>query len=229
MTIQEMHIAFDLELDKTNSLQYPSFRPEEKDYWINRAISDIVKQRYTGNNPKKESVEETQKRRDDLRNITKNYISTFFINDPLLNKPNGVFITLPKDYYYALEEEVVLNCLDCRNQPTTKRVIVRAITHDRYNKMVRDPFNVPDDTEVYSLPYEDFRNELITGAPTSTVASYHLRYLRMPVAVNYFTSTSCDMSAHLHSEIITYAVNLAIENIESPRVVTQTSQINRNE
>ncbi len=229
MTIQEMHIAFRLEADKTSSLEYPDFQPEEIDYWLNRAIQDVTKQRYTGNNPKKESVEETQKRRDDLRNITKNKVITVFSYDPLLNKPNGVFVDLPSDYYYALSEEVTLRYPDCHGTNVEKRIIAKPITHDRYNKLVRDPFNTPYEEEIFSLPYEDMRNELVTGETTHQVTAYHLRYLRKPATVNYFTNTTCDLSEHLHSEIVTYAVNLAIENIESPRVITQSTQITRNE
>lgn len=229
MTVQEMHIAFKLELDKTNNLQYPAFEPEEIDYWLNRSVSDIVKQRFTGNNPKRESVEETQKRRDDLRNITTNYTYNGPFVNTMNNKPNGVFVPLPADYYYALEEEVLLSHPDCRNQLIQERIIVRSITHDRYNKMVRDPFNQPNEDEIFCLPYENLQNELITGDATSTVIAYYLRYLRQPAVINIFTSQDCDLSPHLHSEIVSYAVWLAVENIESPRVVTQVQQLSRNE
>lgn len=31
MTLEDMHTAFDVELDKLNGTSYPSFLPEEKD------------------------------------------------------------------------------------------------------------------------------------------------------------------------------------------------------
>ena len=61
-----MHIEFKLGLDKTDSLNYPNFEPEEIDLWLNRAQDRFVKTRYVHNN-KTETFEETQKRTDDLR------------------------------------------------------------------------------------------------------------------------------------------------------------------
>lgn len=228
MTVQEMHIAFKLELDKTDNLEYPGYRPEEIDYWLNRSITEIIKQRFTGNNTRRESVEETEKRRDDLRNITKDYNISVFTSS-IANKPNGVFVALPSDYYFALSEEASIAYPDCHGNETEDRVPVRAITHDRYNKMIRDPFNKPDKTEIFSLPYEGSTNEIIVGNSTTTLSAYYLRYIRKPATVSLQGNISCDLSEQLHPEIVIYAANMAIENIESPRVVTQTQQLTRNE
>ena len=62
MNITEMHRAFRLGLDKTQSLEYPDFLPEEIDFWLNEAIRAFVKTRYSGMNLKRESFEETQSR-----------------------------------------------------------------------------------------------------------------------------------------------------------------------
>ncbi|GAH17195.1 unnamed protein product, partial [marine sediment metagenome] len=68
MTLAEMHIQFKLGLDKTDSLNYPNFEPEEIDLWLDNAQGRFVKTRYVHNN-KSETFEETQKRTDDLRTI----------------------------------------------------------------------------------------------------------------------------------------------------------------
>ena len=69
MTINEMHIATKLGLDKTSALDLPSYEPEEIDYWLNRAINVFIKTRYSGTNAKNESFEQSQKRIDDLRTL----------------------------------------------------------------------------------------------------------------------------------------------------------------
>ena len=227
MNIARMHTEFMVGYDKVDDLSYPDLRPEERDLFINKAIESIVKQRYSGNNARKESVEETQKRRDDLRNITSNYRTTTFINNTN-NKENGVFVDLPKDYWFALEEEAVISHVDCHNNSTTSRVLIKPVTHDRYNRIKHDPFNKPNKIEVISLPYEDFRNEIIVDNDSS-VEEYFLRYLRKPAEVSFIDDIDCDLSEHLHREIVDYAVNLAIENIESPRFQTQGSELYRNE
>ena len=54
MTVSDLHIAFKLELDQANSLNYPSFEPEEIDYWLNKAYLALVNQKMFGNNPRNE-------------------------------------------------------------------------------------------------------------------------------------------------------------------------------
>lgn len=71
MNITEMHRAFRIGLDKTTNLSLPDFLPEEIDFWLNSAIRKFVKTRYSGNNPKAEGFEQTQKRTDDLRTLVK--------------------------------------------------------------------------------------------------------------------------------------------------------------
>ena len=243
MIVQQMHIAWGVELDKTNRLEYPDFRPEEVDYWLNRSVEDIVRQRYTGMNATRSSVEETQKRRDDLRNITKNYTIAITLVQTADNKPNGYFVSLPADYYYALEEEVEIAYVDCHGGTTfyeympdygiyigdaRRRIPVKPITHDRYNKIKEDPFNTPNEDEAICLPYQGDKNEIIVGSGIYPI-TYYLRYLRKPATISLSGSVNCDLSQHLHAEIVTNAVNLAIENIESPRIVTQGQQVVKNE
>lgn len=235
MTIGRMHIEFKAGFDKSESLSYPDFRPEEIDLFLNKATESIVKQRYSGNNLRRESVEETQKRRDDLRMLTKNYTSTNITNTAE-NKPNGFFVGLPSDYWFTLEEEVSISYLDCHGTILNDvRASVKPITHDRYNKIKLDPFNKPNKIELVSLPYgysttsQAMKNEIITDSPTTLLNAYYLRYIKKPVEVSLANNIDSDLSEHMHREIVDYAVNLAIENVESPRFQTQGSELLRNE
>ena len=70
MTVQDLHTAIDLELNKVNSNLYDIILPQEKDYFLNRAQERFIKQRYTSiSNPKQRGFEMSQKRIDDLRNL----------------------------------------------------------------------------------------------------------------------------------------------------------------
>lgn len=70
MTVQDLHIAIDLELNKVNSNLYDIILPQEKDYFLNRAQERFIKQRYTAiSNPKQRGFEMSQKRIDDLRSL----------------------------------------------------------------------------------------------------------------------------------------------------------------
>ena len=93
MKVSEMHLQFKLGVDKADSLNSPNFLPEEIDVYLSNAQEEFIEQRAYGNNPKRESVEETQKRVKDLQSLTKNAVIT-----PLAsttdNKPNGLFVVI---------------------------------------------------------------------------------------------------------------------------------------
>lgn len=229
MTVSEMHTEFKLGYDKADSLNYPNFLPEEIDVFLNRSQDRIINQRAFGNNIKRESLEETQKRVDDLRNIVSDFATTTFTTSSV-NKPNGKFVALPSNYRYAIEEEALITYADCNGNNQQERILVIPISHDRYNTMVRDPFNKPDKESILRLAlekqggFETF--ELITDG-VITLNRYYLRYLRDPQVIRYgtqyptpTTDQDCELSEHLHREIIDEAVKIALENIQAPRIQT---------
>lgn len=231
MTISEMHNEFLVLLDKSNSLEYPDFNPEEIDIFLNKAQEAIVKQRFSGNNIKRDSLEETQKRLDDLRNLVKNSNTLVAPITSVDNKPNGRFVDLPTDYWFTIEDECTIT-KDCHGNLTYSRIPVKSVTHDRYNKIINDPFNRPGSDFVIKLFVGDNNIELITGdsnATTSNNLTYHLRYISKPVEMSFDNNISCSMSEHIHREIVDYAVNLALEDIGSERFKTQIVELQRNE
>lgn len=71
MTYKEFHTAFNIQLDKAESISHPAFISKEKDYWINTAIRNLVKTRFSGTNPLRKGFQQDQKRTDDLRFLVK--------------------------------------------------------------------------------------------------------------------------------------------------------------
>ena len=236
MTISEMHTAFKLGLDKTESLQYPSFLAEEIDFWLNQAIRKFVKTRYSGINSKREGFEQSQKRIDDLRTLTREV--TIACTGTGAIKPNGyvltngfsnaAFTSIP--YWLSLGEEVTISYTSTttRNGGTvTKRVGVVDITSDSYRSKVDDPLS--DHVLHYdeARPLRLFYNntiEFITDGNYSVTEAY-IRYIKQPVTVVYNT-TSCDLAEHTHEEIVNMAVQLALENVEQPRLQSYTQGVN---
>jgi hypothetical protein len=125
MTISEMHVAFKLGLDKTNSLDYPSFLPEEIDFWLNQAIRRFVKTRYSGLNVKREGFEQSQKRIDDLRTLVREL--TIPCTSTGAVKPNAYVLTsgftnsqfYTAPYWLSLGEEVLIHYVPTTANPTT--------------------------------------------------------------------------------------------------------------
>jgi len=157
MNVQEAHIAFDILLDKGGSLGYPDFLPEEKDFFINKATLRVVKSKLTGKsiNPlRKDSVEETEKRINDLRLLTVDYRIAPLARDVNKNKPYGNFVVLPDHFMYLLDETVNMREYDCHGLITDYSDIeIKKTTHDKFNRMMKDPFNKPNLNRVLKLPF----------------------------------------------------------------------------
>lgn len=233
MLVSQMHNEFKIGLDKVDSLSSPNFIAEEIDTILNTAQEEFITQRAYRNNPRKQGVEETQKRIDDLKNITANYTTTTFTNNSS-NKPNAVFVNLPTNYRHALQEDVIVSYTDCNNTAATTITQVKPITHDRYNKLIRDPFNKPSKDLVLRLALEKSagieRFELICP---NTITNYNLRYLRQPIKIQYgtqyqvpTTNQNCELSEHTHREIIAIAIKNTLEDIESPRYQSTKNELN---
>ena len=82
MTIEEMHIEIDLDLQKVNSNIKRNLLSQEKDRYLNRAIKKFINLRSNPKtNIKKEGYEESQKRIDDLQDITVTVPLTLYKHD----------------------------------------------------------------------------------------------------------------------------------------------------
>jgi hypothetical protein len=116
MNVTDMHTAVKLLLDKADTLNYPNYKGEEIDFFLNYAQDRFVKHRYDGVAARNRGFEETQKRTDDLRNIT-----TSAQLSPLAaavnNYPNGRFVNLPltssNKYWFSITEQVEIVYPSC--------------------------------------------------------------------------------------------------------------------
>jgi len=218
MTAAQMISEFKLLMDKADS---PSFLDSEIYTFLNAAVERFISKRAFGNNPRRTGFDEDQKRRDDLRNIIA-FTSSFLLTT-VGDKPNSKVVALPNDYRHAINEEATITYVKNGNN-ISKRVGVKPITHDRYNKILDDPFNKPNKESVYRLEAGEDKIELIVGQGV-TLSTYYLRYLKTPAAIAL--GVPCILADHTHREIVRMAVLEALENTENPRY--QSSKIELNE
>ena len=233
MTGAEMQAEFRLMIDKGDSFDVPSFLESEIDTFLSIAQDKFITKRAFGNNVRKTVFEEDQKRRDDLRTLITSALPTINETGGINNKPNGAFALLPEDYRHSINEEAEIYTIG--DSGNTRRVSVKPITHDRYNKIIDDPFNKPEKNTVYRLGFGSQsgqavsnRVELICGEGQA-VSIYFLRYLKhAPDIVSFGDGVqNCILPDHTHREIVRMAVVEALENIEQPRY--QSSKIELNE
>lgn len=244
MLIDQFHTYFKLKSDKSNSLQYTSWLAEEIDYWLNVAIPQFAKTRYSGNNPKKEGFEQTQKRVDDLRTLIREVSTPAFKDDTRTNKEHAYIAMLPDEYLFEVGEEATIAYRDVVtrtpliyttsvNLPvgyyiinsgsitvddvpyitedifynngtstivftnaTVEHVITRRVgifnsTADSYNRDLLNPFAEYKLHYNLARPIRLFRDsyvELVTDGNYG-VSLYHLRYLKRPDRVSFFTES----------------------------------------
>lgn len=221
MTILEAHREFKFRLDKMDALNYPNFLPEEIDLVLNNAQERFIKQRYGVNNIKRQSFEETQKRTEDLKNVTVNAVLTplAYASDNI--DLNARFLTLPTNHWFTVQERCNITCTICGSS-VTNLVEVIPTSHSEFSKVIKDPFKQPTETKVLRL-MEAGRVELISSC---TIVDYRMRYVKQPTPVSITTNTTFELSEHTHSEIVDLAVSIALEGIEGKRTQSFNPLIN---
>jgi len=230
MTTLQMHTAFRLELDKVNSLQYPDFTSIEIDHWLNRAIREFVKTRYSGMNPKKEGFEQTQKRIDDLRTLVREVTVPCTTTESI--KSNGYILVdgfnntefLTDPYWLSLGEEVELMLPGAVSAIVTG---VTEVTADEYRAELDNPYSSYILHYNQAKPLRLFYNntiEFITDG-TYTISNAKIRYIKAPLTVSYSPAVNTDLPEHTHDEIVSLAVRLALENVEQPRLQTYNEEM----
>ena len=120
MTVEEMHIAVNLGVQKIASFQVDNLLPQEIDHELNASMDRFIKLRYTPlGNKYRRGFEQSQKRIDDLRNLVVDAsLPAFFLSDSLGDIPdfgNNYFIersALPTDYLFLVNvaAQTIHNC-----------------------------------------------------------------------------------------------------------------------
>lgn len=221
MTIAQAHIEFKFRCDKIDALNYPNFLPEEIDLILNNAQERVVKQRYGITNPKRQSYEETQKRTEDLKNITVNDVLTPLAYSVDNIDTNARFVNTPTDHWFTVQERCSITCNVCGENVTSLAEVV-PVSHSEVSKVLRDPFKKPNNEKVLRLMAEG-KIELVSSC---TIVNYRIRYVKKPRTVSLSGNITFELSEHLHSEIIDEAVKIALENIEGKRTQTFNPLIN---
>jgi len=220
MLIERFHIELEQAVDKRDNSAVPELGPEVKDYFLNEAQDRFIKLRYGKNNLYKAGFEEIQKRTDDLKAL----VRTEIVPTAAVTYEDGVFKV---DLDALPSTDLYMFYLRCRAEISkescpSKYVDVKLVTHDKLHRAMSDPFNKPE--YGYPLAYFEDSDVLVMTDGTYTVPNVKLTYLKRPNQMNLGSyggaKTECELSEYTHKEIIQLAVDIIIENIESPRIQT---------
>ena len=234
MNIQQFHREFKVFFDKTDSSAYPEFLDGEIDIYLNEAQERMVKHRYGKNNIFRSGFEEIQKRTDDLKNLVVTRFATVTgatpyqeIGDKIYRADlNALFtdadLTVPATEEYQFYLKSITR--SCKANGCCNWARVKLVQHDDISSMATDPFNKP----TYARPvifFEDGDIFIWTGK-WSTVGGFQVTFIKRPAQMHIDTygspvNVECELSDHLHKDLLQEAIQVALENIGSPRIQTQ--------
>lgn len=236
MTGNEMKFSFQLKFDSLFEFSAPAYDDRHISYLLTEAQFRVFIKRYNplGNKYQK-GFEGNEQRRRDLEQLIKSVsiIGTAVTSGLVLGKsavqtgihPNGVFLDLPADYLYAIEEACTLKSTVTGSVARTVESWIRPVRHDEYLANINNPYKKPYKDLIWRMDISRQtqadgstvatakRTELILPSDYSLV-SYRSRYLGMPPVINVdeFDSTKqkhCILDESLHREIVDEAVAIA--------------------
>lgn len=233
MTTVQLHREFKIALDKADSSAFPELRDVEIDVYLNTAQEKFIKTRYGLNNIYKQGFEQIQKRTDDLKGIVKtkfvglnpsNVYASAGINKVYECSLGTLYddkllTTASTDVYMFFVKIMANTCIGtcCDWEP------VSLVQQDDMSTISGDPFNSPaaDDPKGF---FEN-GNLFLWVSSDVTVSSAMMTFIKKPATINKGTYggavVNCELSEHTHREILQLAVQLALENLGSPRVQSQ--------
>lgn len=219
MTTVEMQIEVKVGLDKQSSFQYPDLQPEVIDLFLNRSQDIIVEQIN-----KAKLYNEIQEIIifNDLA-ITK--LSTSIFGNKCYLTTTG--LNALTNYIYHAESNVYVTRLNFPVVAVKESVSNHEITVGESKFYRVDTYNKPIFESPKVFLYGGVFYVLVDGYTTiDTTMKFNLRYVRKPVRiVSVGTLVNCELNDKLHRKIVDLCVNLLLENIESPRLETNTQQL----
>ena len=236
MTANELKFSFQLKFDSLFEFSAPAYDDRHISYLLTEAQFRVFIKRYNplGNKYQK-GYEGNEQRRRDLEQLIKSVsiTGTDVTSGAVLGKsasqvgvhPKGVFLDLPVDYLYAIEEACILKHTSTGAVPRTVESWIKPVRHDEYLANINNPYKKPYKDLVWrmdiarqtqadgSTTATAKRTELILPSDYSLV-SYRSRYLSMPpaIVVDEFEPANqkhCILDESLHREIVDEAVAIA--------------------
>lgn len=247
MTVQEFSREFDIYYNSIATNAAPSIDLYEKSVYLTKAQLELIKNYF---NPKgnkyQDGFENSTKRRNDLKELIRNYNTSIKIdsNDGINN--DSQFFKIPNDVFLIIQEQAKIN--DFNQCISNININVVPKTHDEYNLQINNPFKKPNDKLVWRMDYynQTGNNKNIELISPYDISQYNCRYVTYPSPIvlgnlailfpgenltvdGVNQSQTCKLSESIHREILDRAVELATADYK-PEMLQVKTQINtRNE
>lgn len=219
--------SFETEINQLdNELTKPA--TDDSLFWLNQSVNKFVKLRFNGDYTHKTGYEQTEKRRNDLINLFKQY--TCNLQDMIVDKSfvsyDQYTIQYPLDFLYALNEDVVISDLEDKNKLDT---CVFECTQDSFMYRINNSLT---DFHYRFHRARPIRTRNQTGCLLLTdklykIQTYSLGYLKQPDEItlkNPYEEYS-DFDDSTMYEIIKIAAQMYLENKKDQRYQTITAEV----
>lgn len=248
MTTTELDNEFNIHYNSIAGQSAPNLDCYEKSVFLTKAQLEIIKNCYDPfSNRKQRGFEASEKRRQDLKELIKNFTNSNGFTDVSKIHNSSKFFNLPNDLFIPINEQVIISSEDCFNNTT---INVKPVTHDEFNTQIKNPFNNPDTSVAWRLDYSKINNnkvvEIISPYNISGKLDYRLRYLKYPKPIilkdlnlefpgenlsidGLVDESPCELSEELQREILDRAIELALRDYKPQNLESKVQLDQRNE
>jgi len=252
MTANEMKFNFQLKFDSLFEFSSPAYDDRQISYLLTEAQFRVFIKRYNPlANKYQKGFEADEQRRRDLEQLIKPalYDSSGDTIDGVEEitlsdyqggvHPNGVFLDMPNDFLYAVEEAVSLD-------GESGEAWVKPVKHDEYLANINNPYKKPyknliwrmdisrhQHAEGTSIAATAKRTELIIP-PGYILKKYRVRYLSTPPSIvcdefDEDNQVHCILDETLHREIVDEAVIIAEAAVKAEKYQIGVNEQERND
>lgn len=216
MTINELHEKFYIEYDKYLTISsYPNFTEQEINNWLNKSLLMLISNKVTGNNARKIAFEGDSKRISDLYPL----VTTTEISESINSRANSYMVPTPDDMFIYISSIVMIG-----SDASPRWEITDLITHEQSKRFIETSSNKPW-IKVPKILIEDNFFILYQDPTWSTFSKLVVTYIKKPdIIMN--KNDEFQLNDKVADEVVTLAVTLALENIESQRFSTMSNTLN---
>lgn len=230
---KDIYTKYMIEYDKANvTSSYPSYTPYEIATFLNKALLALISQKVTGNNVRRVPFEGDTKAISDIQPLlTTQSIEVQGTDDTAINSKK---YNLPNNFLYYVTGLVKVNI----GNNKTVDAPVELVSHEVAQKFKQTLSNRPwiKNTVAYIegnkiiILYDNYEEEDSTridanlNRVSKTPGNFVITYIKMPTLFDGATittsTTAFELNDSMAEELVSLAVTMSLENIESQRLQT---------
>ena len=243
MTANDMKFSFQLKFDSLFEFTAPEYDDRHISYLLTEAQWRVFISKYNPLADKyQKGFEGSEQRRRDLEQLIKSSTITTQSSSQTGVHPGGVFIDLPTDFLYSIEEAVKLSNVATESW-------VKPVRHDEFLSNINNPYKKPYKNLVWRMDFsradygEDGGDSFTGRTPKRTeiilpfgytLTHYRVRYLSIPpdIVCNEFQPADqrhCVLDETLHREIVDEAVAIAKAAVKPEEYQTSLTEKQRSQ